>query len=313
MSPAPLPLAATALALALASAAPASAQQIPAPEADPPHQRAIGTDLFLSTDADSTSVVRLGLEFDWLHDGEERRRGVRVERARFDPLGQGWSSRDRLYLRVADRVGGWQASATIGTDGDSILGFASMHKGERFRREIFVEREVLETPQGLSRGLYHTFAGAALDLPADERNLFTLVGGVQEYGGDNVRLHLRANYVHALAPRSGLTAQLRTRWFRNSVPREYDYYSPRWYAQVLPLLQLRRYSGGWRYQLAAGLGVQRDSDSGWRRAGYLQAQVASPPRRGWSFNAAFLYTETPTLSGLSYEYGQLSLGLRRVF
>jgi hypothetical protein len=99
----------------------------------------------------------------------------------------------------------------------------------------------------------------------------TLVGGVQEFTGDNVRTHLRANFVHVLKPEASLSLQLRTRYFRNSDPREYDYYSPRWYAQAVPILQLRRFSNGWRYLVAGGVGVQRDSESKWRRSSYFNA------------------------------------------
>jgi hypothetical protein len=139
------------------------------------------------------------------------------------------------------------------------------------------------------------------------------VGGVQPFTGDNVRTHLRANYVHVLKPELGLSAQLRTRYFRNSVPREYDYYSPRWYAQLLPVLQLRRFSKGWMYLVAGGIGAQRDNVSGWRRSSYFNARVTSPARSGWALTGALLYSETPTATGQSYNYRQVNFGVTRSF
>ena len=117
-----------------------------------------------------------------------------------------------------------------------------------------------------------------------------------------------------MKPDLGLSAQLRTRWFRDSVPHEYDYYSPRWYAQVLPVLQMRRTSAsGWRYLVAGGLGLQRDSATGWRRSSYFNAQLTSPAGRPWTGHAAMLFSETPTTSGRSYSYLQFTAGMTRAF
>ena len=275
----------------------------------------VGTDLFVSSDADDTSVVRAGANLDFTADGPDKYRGIRVEKAWFNPLGQGWRGRERAYLRAADHLGGWKYKATVGTDGDTVLGAASIHDDKPFRKELFVEREILETPLGLKRGIYYTFAGAALDLPVNERNLFTAMGGVQGFTGHNVRTHLRASYIHVLKPEWGLSAQLRTRWLRNSDPHEYDYYSPRWYAQLLPVLQVRRTSAsGWRTLVAGGLGVQRDSGSGWRRSSFFNAQATTPAvADGWAGTAALLFSETPTTAGQSYRYMQLTAGLTRAF
>lgn len=297
----------------LVTPAPAAAQA--RAETSPGEGHAAGTDLFYSTDGDGTDVVRIGVEFDWHHEGPEEYRGIRLEKAWFDPLGQGVRSRERIYLRAADDLAGgrWKWNARIGTDGDTLLGSAAIHNESRFRQEYFVERELVETPRGLERGLYYTFAGAAIDLPADDRNVFTLLAGMQEFSGDNVRFHLRGSYVHVVKPEWGLSVQLRARYFTDTEPGEFDYYSPGWYAQLLPVVQVRRFTGGWRLLAAAGLGAQRDSENGWRRSTFGQAQAQSPIGRGWSFQAALLYSETPTTAGLSYDYFQLTFGLRRTF
>lgn len=289
------------LVAAMLAAAPATAQ------------RAIGTDLSVSTDADDTSVVKTGLNLDWRYKGADEYLGIRIEKAWFRPLGQDWRGRERAYLRGAGSARRWKWNASVGTDGRTVLGSASINDQSRFRKELFVEREILETPQGLARGIYYTFAGAAIDLPANERNVLTLVGGVQEFTGDNVRTHIRANFIHVLKPEAGLSLQLRTRYFRDSAPGEFDYYSPRWYAQAVPVLQLRRFSGGWRYLLAGGVGAQRDSASKWRRSSYFNAQVTSPARRGLAVTAALLFSETPSATGESYNYLQLTAGVRRTF
>jgi hypothetical protein len=282
--------------------------------ADAPPGHAVGSDLFFSTDAEHTDVVKAGLNLDVRYAGPENYLGFRLEKAWFKPLGESWQGRERAYLRAADSAGKWKWNATVGSDGHTVLGSAGIHDEAPFRKEFFVEREILETPLGLKRGIYYTFAGAALDLPANDRNVLTLVAGAQDFTGDNLRTHLRATFVHVVEPSAGLSVQLRTRYFHDSVPHEYDYYSPRWYVQAVPVLQMRRFTNsGWRYLVAGGIGVQRDSDSGWRRSSYVNAQVTSPPRRGWSGNAAVLFAETPTTAGNSYNYVQLTLGLTRAF
>src|SRR3546814_3312028 len=91
-------------------------------------------------------------------------------------------------------------------------------------------------------------------MPLDARvQQGTLLAGVQEFSGDNVRTHLRAVYSLPLVADWGLGMQLRARSFHNSHPRELDYYSPRRFDEVLPLLRLRRFHGGWMFAAAAGV------------------------------------------------------------
>lgn len=300
-------------ALLMASAAAARAQDVEGGEETDAPSRAIGADIFVSADADQTDVIRAAVDLDWSWDGPEAYRGIRLEKVWFNPLDRGWRSRERIYLRAADRFGGWKWNGRLGTDGTTLLGAATLHNEAPLRQEYFIEREIVETPQGLARGLYYTYAGAALDVPVDDRNLFTLLAAVQLYSGDNVRTHVRASYIHVARPDWGLSVQLRTRFFHNSEPREFDYYSPRWYAQLLPVVQLRRFSAGWRWSIAAGLGVQSDSAAGWRRSSYFDARLTSPPGRAWSLNAGLTYSETPTVAGFSYDYLQFTLGVRRGF
>lgn len=291
-------------------ALPLAAQELePAPAA--------GTELFVSSDSDDTEVVRLALDFDLRNMGEDERLGVRVEKAWYNPQDTGTRERERVYLRYSDSGGGWNWSALVGTDGDTVIGSASVHDNSRFRKEAFIERDVVETQRGLDEGIYSTFIGAAIDLPADDNNIFTVLGGVQTFTGDNVRLHARANYVHVADADLGLSLQLRGRYFRDSDPGEFDYYSPRWYAQVLPVVQLRRFTGGWELLGAGGIGLQRDANSGWRQANFAQARVRSPRNADdWSVFGEITYTDTPANNGAlgdGYSYVQGRLGVYRRF
>ena len=275
---------------------------------------AVGTDLFVSTDADDTDVVKGGINLDWRFKGPELYQGIRLERARFKPLGGPSKDFDRVYLRYGDRAGHWAWTSQIGTDGHTALGSATVHDDARFRKEFFLEREILETPQGIHKGIYYTFGGGALDLPINDRNTVTVVAGLQAFTGKNERLHLRGIYTHVVKPDWGLSVQLRGRYFHSSHPGEYDYFSPRWYSEVLPVVQLRRYSGGWRYSVAAGIGAQRDSGSDWRSSRYVNAQVTSPAvGHHWFVKAGLVYSNTPVGSGYVYDYTQFNLALTHAF
>ncbi|HEX8480772.1 MAG TPA: hypothetical protein VF650_02580 [Allosphingosinicella sp.] len=284
--------------------------------AEPRLPPAVAIEHFQSSGSDGTEVARAALELGVGDSGDTRSIGLRIERAGYNPSGRGWQSRDRIFLRGAGKLGSWQLRARVGTDGDSLIGSASLNDDSKFRKEFFVERDIVETRQGLDRGLYSTFAGAAVDLPVDDRNVFTALAGVQAFTGDNVRTHLRASYIHVLDPKIGLSAQLRGRWFRNSDPSEFDYYSPRWYAEILPVAQMRRFVRGWELVGAAGVGLQRDSGSDWRSSRYAHARFRSPPRSGWSLNGNMTYTNTPSVSGTpgsGYRYVQATIGVSKRF
>ena len=294
---------------AIAYAAPAVAETAE----DQPFRHAVSTDLFASTDADNTEVYRAGVNLDLKYLGEEQLLGVRYEQAWYKPLGQRTRRRERAFLRYADKGKEWAWTSQIGTDGHTVLGSASIHNNAKFRQEFFVERDLVETPRGVDEGIYYTFVGAALDLPVDQNNGFTLIGGVQEFTGKNVRFHARGTYTHSIKSDWGLSFQLRSRYYHSTHPREFDYYSPSYYLQILPVIQMRRYSGGWRYLLAGGVGAQRDVVTEWRQSRFAAAEVSSPAnRRGWFIKASAQYSNTPFRTGI-YDYGQLTVGIGKRF
>ena len=273
-----------------------------------------GVEGFYSSDADGTEIAKSGVDLDFSHTDGEHYQGISLEQARFRPFGQDWIEDHRAYWRFADSGGKWKWNGRIGSDGRTLLGNASVHDEVARRQEYFVEREIVETPIGLRQRLYSTYAGAAYDLPFDDRNILATVLGVQDFTGRNVRVQYRGNFVHVIAPAWGLSAQFRLRYFHDSVPGEFDYFSPRWYAQAVPTLQLRRYVDGWRYAIAAGYGRQRSANSKWHDARFMEASVSSPKEgHDWFFQAGFIYSNTPVNSGFTYDYKQLTLSIGRSF
>jgi hypothetical protein len=297
------------IAMLASVAGPVMAQSTPV---EPRH--AIGADVTFSTDADSTEVFRAGTNLDWLYHSPDHYFGVRLERIAYRPSGQDPTVNERVYLRAADALGKWNYHATVGTDGHTVLGNASINDSSSFRKEFFVERDKVETPLGVAKPIFFTFVGATLDIPLARTTQLTLLGGAQEFTGRNVRTHVRANLIQVIKEDWGLSAQLRSRFSRNSVPQEFDYFSPRWYAEVLPVVQVRRFVGGWQYLGAAGWGAQRDSQSGWRQSRYLNLRLSSPAsRRGWIVNADATYSNTPITRSDTYDYLRGTFSLTRAW
>jgi len=266
--------AATALAIA-ATGLHAQASPPTTPETAP----AGGIEISASTDSDHTDVVKLLGRALWSFEGRDRYQGIAIERAWFSPQGQHVRKQTRAYLDLADEIGGeWKWRARPGTNGHTLLGSAALRTSD-WRQEYFIEREVVETPQGLDKGIYYTFAGASYDLLVRERDTLNTMAGVQEFTGKNVRFHLRTNYVHVLQPRLGLSVQLRTRYFHSTVPHEFDYYSPRDFVSAIPVIQMRRFdTRGWMYLIAVGLGAQKATGSAWQASKLADLRIESPAR-----------------------------------
>lgn len=273
-----------------------------------------GIEVFASDDADDTTILKTAVSAYARYEHAADYLGLALEHARFRPLGErGWTDH-RAYLAFAGSGGTLAWNGRIGTDGHTVLGSAALVREGARRQEYFIERDVLETRAGRD-GRHVTFAGAAFDVPFGERGQqLTLLGGVQDFPGDNLRTHLRATYSLPLLPKQGLSLQLRARSFHNSHPRELDYYSPRRFDEVLPMLRLRRFHGGWMYSAAAGLGRQRESGADWRSARLAEATVESPRTSGdWFLRLHVLHSNTPVGDGVNYGYRQLHLQAVKAF
>lgn len=240
---------------------------------------AAGIEIFASTDSDKTDVLKILGRALWKFDGQDNFQGIDVERAWYRPQGQYAREQTRIYLEIADSLNSnWRWRARVGTNGDTLIGSASLRSSD-WSKEFFLEREVVETPKGVDQGIYYTFGGASMDFAAGENDRFNAMAGLQEFTGRNVRFHLRANYVHVAGAHSGLSVQLRARYFHSTVPGEFDYYSPRDFFQVIPVVQLRRFdTSGWMYLIAVGYGAQKATGSGWQGAKLADLRIESPVR-----------------------------------
>lgn len=240
-------------------------------------QPSAGFEVWSSTDSDETEVVKVLGRALWHFEGRDEFQGIAIERVWFKPQGQRARKHERIYFDLADDLDGkWLWRTRIGTDGHTIVGSVTV-RDSTWAREVFVEREIIETQRGVDEGLYYTLVGGSLDIPASERDVFNAMVGVQEFTGKNERLLVRGSYVRVIEPKKGLSAQLRGRYFYSTSPGEFDYYSPRHFIQLLPVVQLRRFdSAGWMYLVAIGYGVQKANGTRWQDARLVDVRVESP-------------------------------------
>lgn len=287
-----------------------------AAQADP----AVDAQTFYSSDKAGFETFKLLAGLDFSYRDPEHYLGIAAQRAHYEGPGfaVGYS---RVYLDYADsRDNGdgtsWKWNALLGGDDRTWLGSAEIFRehADGSRDDLFLERDIVETREGTRRGIYYTLLGVAKDFAFSPRWSATGVVAVQDFSGDNTRAIFKGRLVYVLSADWGLSAQLRTRWFRDSSPYEYDYFSPRWYGEWIPALQLRRFYGGNQFRLALGYGSQRASDRGWQATKLAEIGWTSPKRGTWYAKIDAGYTNAPVSTGYAYSYryvnAQLVLSFR---
>lgn len=279
-------------------------------------QPSAGFEVWSSTDSDDTEVVKVLGRALWHFDGRDEFQGIAIERLWFKSEGKQARKQERIYLDFADKMErNWLWRARVGTDGNTLIGSVTLRDSD-WSREIFVEREIIETPRGVDEGLYYTFVGGSLDLPASERDVFNALIGVQEFTGKNERLHVRGTFVHVINSQKGLSGQLRVRFFHSTAPGEYDYYSPRNFFQVLPVVQMRRFDRtGWMFLVAFGYGAQKAKGTRWQDARLADIRIESPASSQRLHLFGQLQYTNNSLSGGAgdYHYVMTRLGLSAKF
>ncbi len=281
--------------------------------------QAAGFDIFGSSDADNFHVVKTGFSYFPQYENTQSYLGARFEHFIFSSDTRGSGHAERGFVNFASSTGDWNWGGTAGTDGRTALGSVNaftygLFDQPNIRQEYFVNRDLVETPRGFGQGLYFTFFGGSYDIPLDERNTVTALVGAQTFSGKNYRLHLRSNYIYVVEPDWGLSVQLRGKYFWDSLPREFDYFSPRWYMEAIPTVQLRRFYERWQFLVAAGYGARRNNGAPWQGAGLAQVSIISP-RFGsnWVIDASFLYSNQPIVESNAYTYEQATISLIRRF
>jgi len=276
---------------------------------------ALDAQTFYSSDGAGFETFRQLAGFDFRYRDPEHYLGIATQRAHYE--GPGFDAGyNRVYLDYADsRDNGdgtnWKWNALLGSDGHAWLGNAEIFRehADGSRDDVFLERDIVETREGTRRGIYYTLLGIAEDFTFTPRWSATGVVAAQDFSGDNTRAILKGRLVYVLSEDWGVSAQLRTRWFRDSHPYEYDYFSPRWYGEWIPTLQLRRFYSGNQFRIALGWGRQRASDRDWQATKLAEIGWTSPKRGAWYAKIDAGYTNTPINTGYAYSYRYINVQL----
>lgn len=269
---------------------------------------ALDLQTFYSWDGAGFETFKQLAGLDFSYRDPEHYLGVAAQYARYE--GPGFrETYQRGYLNYADTHDNgdgtsWKWNALIGSDGNTWLGNAEVYRerADSTRDDLFLERDIVETRDGTARGIYYTLLGVAEDFTLSSRWSATGTLAVQDFTGDNTRTIFKGRLVYVLSEDWGLSAQLRTRWFHDSHPYEYDYFSPRWYGEWIPTLQLRRFYGGNQFHIALGYGRQRASDSSWTATKLAEIGWTSPKHGAWYAKIDAGYTNTPINTGYAYSY-----------
>jgi hypothetical protein len=269
---------------------------------------ALDAQTFYSSDGAGFDTFKQLAGLDFQYRDPEHYLGIAAQRARYE--GPGFEAGyNRVYFNYADsrdRGDGtsWKWNTLLGSDGHTWLGNAEIfrERADGSRDDLFLERDIVETREGTRRGIYYTLLGVAEDFTLDSRWSATGVVAVQDFTGENTRTLFKGRLGYVLSEDWGLSAQLRTRWFRDSHPYEYDYFSPRWYGEWIPTLQLRRFYGGNQFRIAVGYGRQRASDRDWQPTKLAEIGWTSPKRGAWYAKINAGYTNTPVNTSYAYSY-----------
>ena len=276
---------------------------------------ALDLQTFQSSDAAGFESSKQLVALDLHYRDPEHYLGIAAQRAHY--AGSGFDAGyNRLYIDYADSHDNgdgtsWKWNALLGGDDRTWLGSVEIfrERTDGSRDDLFLERDVVKTREGTLRGIYYTLLGVAEDFTLAPRWSATAVVAVQDFSGDNTRAIFKGRLVYLLSEDWGLSAQLRTRWFGDSHPYEYDYFSPRWYAEWIPTLQLRRFYDGYQFRLALGFGRQRASDRNWQATKLAEIGWTSPKRGAWYAKIDAGYTNTPVNTGYAYAYRYINAQL----
>jgi hypothetical protein len=276
---------------------------------------ALNMQTFFSSDKDGFETFKTTATADFGYQDPEHYCGIALQRARYN--GPGFAATyNRAYLSYADGHDNgdgtfWKWNTLLGGDGRTLLGNAEIYRehADGSREDLFLEREMVETRDGSERGLYYTMLGVAKDFTFNPRWSATGMAAGQDFTGNNTRVIAKGRLVYLLSEDWGITAQLRTRWFHDSRPHEYDYFSPRWFAEWIPTLQMRRFYNRNQFLVALGYGRQHASDNGWTPTKLAEAGWTSPKRGSWYAKINAGYTNTPSNTGYGYAYRYINAQL----
>lgn len=280
--------------------------------------RALGTGFWQSTDSEAFVSRRTSLDGIAHYQHLDNKVGARY--TQYDFSKPGWSRQAQQLKIVANRfdrqtLDGWSIESGVFQTADKSLITldATLRQTLAPGRTIewFANRDLIETATAIENGTYFNFAGVSADFQVNPQ--WTLVGlaGYQQFSDDNQRRHARGRLIFQPWLDTGLTAQLRYRYFDSSLDNVGGaYFNPTRYQETMLALGWRKRIGNWRHAATAGIGQQVIGANAATTTHLLEAS-SERQGTGWALRLRGGYSDAASLasSDPNYWYRYLSLDL----
>jgi len=274
---------------------------------------AFGTEAFVTNDSDHFQSRRVSAEFFPAFENADRYLGIRLGEYNYQQDSWRRNGKKLSFLarsvetRTAD--GGNMEVGVFEQGGHTLLTLDGSYRitpAKRTAVEFIVNRDWVETPKSLDRGIDFSIVGVAVDQGLGEH--VTLVGLLgQQYFSDGNRRDLgRFRVIYQPSLDLGLTLQLRYRTYR-STHEDVDraYFNPKSYSESMFAVGWRQRFNGWTASVTAGLGNEKINHEISQPTRLLDVNLQSPVRGSQVFRFGFGYNRSTSFSGPSYQYRYL--------
>lgn len=274
---------------------------------------AFGPEVFVTNDSDHFQSRRVSAEFFPAFEHGDRYLGFRLGEYQYKQDGWRRNGKKLSFLarsvetRTAD--GGNMEVGVFEQGGHTLLTLDGSYRISPTKTtavEFIVNRDWVETPKSLDRGIDFSIVGVAVDqLIGDHVTLVGLLG--QQYFSDGNRRDLgRFRVIYQPSLDLGLTLQLRYRTYR-STHEDVDraYFNPKNYSETMFAVGWRKRFNGWTASVTAGLGNEKINHDVSQPTRLLDVSLQSPVRGSQVFRFGAGYNRSTSFSGPSYQYRYL--------
>lgn len=274
---------------------------------------AVGARGFLSTDSEGFDTRRVALEYFPRYQNANSFSGMRYTTHSYQQ--NSWSRIGQQLALVHRNVdpataNGWNLDAGwFQQEGRGLFALeGNYHRALAAHTglDLFINRDWLETPPALDKGVHFTLAGAALEQGLGAH--VTLVGFAarQDFSDGNARNHGRFKFIYQPDLDSGLTLQARYRRY-NSTSSDVGgaYFNPEDYDETMLALGWRKKIQGWNLNFTGGLGKQKVDSDPYASTYLLEAGLQSPPWYPYTVRVRAAVNQMASFFGPDYRYNYL--------
>ena len=289
-----------------------SATYVTALEADT--TRGAGALFFTSKDNENFYTQRLAVEYLPTYSHADALSGVRYTDHHYEQ--NSWVRNGKQLSFLHKKVdpataNGLQLEAGVFTQGqhDLITADANYRTllSERTGLELFANRDWVETPAALDKGVNFTLGGAAIDHVLTPKVTLVGLAGLQSFSDNNSRNHGRVKLIYQPDPDLGLTLQARYRAYTSSSSNVGGaYFNPNQYDETMLAIGWRHRISGWMASLTAGAGQQKVASDPVSPTKLLELGLQSPAsKKTYSLRLRAAMSQNAAFNGPDYRYNYI--------